>query len=99
MEYWRGYVVMAFDFPVGYHTFHKVKIMNFQLNRWYSPGYARRKEMESAGQKIRTFDDCKGVMTGLAENAIAEDRWVNAAFYDRAAEFFVLPAGPDKERL
>jgi len=31
----------AFNFPVGYHPFHAVKIINFQLNRWHSLGYAR----------------------------------------------------------
>ena len=30
-----------FTFPVGYHDFHKVKIIDFQLDRWYSLGYAR----------------------------------------------------------
>ena len=89
----------TFDFPVGYHALHPVKIINFQLNRWYSLGYARLEDMKWAGVQIRTFDDWKGVMTGLAEKAAAEGRWVNAAFYFRAAEFFVMPDDPDKEML
>lgn len=51
------------------------------------------------GRQIQAFDDWKGVMTALAENAVSEERWINAAFYYRAAEFFVLPSDPDKERL
>ena len=91
--------MMTFDFPVGYHTFNPVKIINFQLNRWYSLGYARVEDVKSAGEQIRTFDDWKRVMTGLAEKAVSEERWINAAFYYRAAEFFVLAVDPDKELL
>ena len=91
--------MMTFDFPVGYHALHPVKIINFQLNRWYSLGYARLEDMKWAGSQIRTFDDWKGVMTGLAEKAVSEERWINAAFYYRAAEFFVLACDPDKEVL
>ena len=89
--------MMTFDFPVGYHTFNPVTIINFQLNRWYSLGYARLEDMKSAGEQIRTFDDWKRVMTGLAEKAVSEERWINAAFYFRAAEFFVL-AGSTRTR-
>lgn len=89
----------TFDFPVGYHALHPVKIINFQLNRWYSLGYARLEDVKWAGVQIRTFDDWKGVMTGLAEKAVSDERWINAAFYYRAAEFFVFPSDPDKERL
>ena len=91
--------MMTFDFPVGYHDLNKVKIINFQLNRWYSLGYARLEDVRSAGEQIRTFDDWKPVMTSLAETAASEERWINAAFYYRAAEFFVLPSDPDKELL
>ena len=39
-----------FTFPVGYHEFHKVHAFNFQLNRWYSMGYAKFEDMKEAGQ-------------------------------------------------
>jgi len=55
--------------------------------------------MTTAGQQIRTLDDWKGVMTSLAGKAEAEERWVNAAFYYRAAEFFTPPSDPDKKAL
>ncbi|OPX64876.1 MULTISPECIES: alpha/beta fold hydrolase [unclassified Methanoregula] len=90
---------MQFVFPTGYLAFSPVTIINYQLNRWYSLGYARLEDMQEAGRQVRTFDDWKSVMTGLAEEAEAEDRWINAALYYRAAEFFVLPSDPDKERL
>lgn len=88
-----------FHFPVGYIDFHKTKIIDFQLNRWYSLGYARREDLEEAARSIQTLDDWKDVMVGLADRALAEGRTMNAAFYYRAAEFFTLPSDPDKEKL
>jgi len=89
----------AFNFPVGYHPFHAVKIINFQLNRWHSLGYARFVDLLQAAQRIRTLDDWQGVIVSLAKEAETEERWMNAAFYYRAAEFFTLPSDPDKEML
>jgi pimeloyl-ACP methyl ester carboxylesterase len=88
-----------FTFPVGYHEFHKNQVFNFQLNRWYSLGYARFEDMKKAGQKIETFTDWKAEMLTLAEKAVSEERFMNAAFYYRAAEFYTLPDDPDKERF
>ncbi|NMB79447.1 MAG: alpha/beta hydrolase [Methanomicrobiales archaeon] len=90
---------MQFEFPVGYHAFHNVKIINYQLNRWHSLGYVPLETMQSAGRQIRTFDDWTKVMVSLAEQASSESRWMDAAFLYRAAEFFVLPSDPVKETL
>jgi pimeloyl-ACP methyl ester carboxylesterase len=91
--------MMAFDFPVGYHELHRIKIIEYQLNRWHSLGYARLEDMEEAGRQLRDLDDWERVLAALAERAATEGRWINAAFYYRAAEFFMLPSDPDKERL
>jgi pimeloyl-ACP methyl ester carboxylesterase len=88
-----------FVFPIGYHEFHNDQLFNFQLNRWYSLGYARAEDMKEAGQRIRTFADWKAELLKLAEKALSEERLMNAAFYYRAAEFYVLPEDPDKELL
>ena len=85
--------------PIGYHRFHKDQLFNFQLNRPYSLGYARRKDLEESGRRIRSFADWKREMTRQAERARAEGRLVNAAFYTRAAEFYTFPGDPDKDRL
>ena len=53
---------MEFVFPIGYHAFHKSKLFNFQLNRWFSLGYARLEDMEEAGKNIKNFRDWKLVM-------------------------------------
>ena len=88
-----------FTFPVGYHQFHKDQLYNFQLNRWYSLGYARFEDMKEAGQKVNSFKEWKIEMLRLAEKAVSEERLLNAAFYYRAAEFYVTPGDPDKELL
>jgi hypothetical protein len=73
-----------FQFPIGYHKFHKKQLFNFQLNRWHSLGYARLEDMEEAGRRIKSFKDWKLEMLKLAEEAVSENRLVNAAFYYRA---------------
>lgn len=90
---------MQFNFPVGYHDFHKEKIMDFQLNRWYSLGYTDLEETFEVAKRIHKFEDWKPEMIKLAEKALKEKRYLNAAFYFRAAEFFTLPSDPDKESL
>jgi pimeloyl-ACP methyl ester carboxylesterase len=88
-----------FKFPVGYQNFHKDQLFNYQLNRWYSWGYARYEDMEEAGLKIDNFQDWKDIMIKLAKKALQEDRLINAAFYYRAAEFYTFSNDPDKEIL
>ena len=86
-------------FPIGYHDFHKDQTFNFQLNRWYSMGYARFEDMVKAGQRIDSFEEWKIEMLKLADVAVSEGRLANAAFYYRAAEFFTTREDPDKELL
>ncbi|MBN2431813.1 MAG: alpha/beta fold hydrolase [Acidobacteria bacterium] len=88
-----------FLLPAGYHRFHKDQLFNFQLNRPYSLGYARREDLVEAGRRISSFADWKAEMTRQAETALAEDRVMNAAFHYRAAEFYTFPDDPDKVRL
>ncbi|UCG43085.1 MAG: alpha/beta fold hydrolase [candidate division WOR-3 bacterium] len=88
-----------FAFPVGYHEFNKNKGINFQLNRYHSMGNATLEDMERAGQRIRSHEEWKTEMLELAETAVSEGRLMNAAFYYRAAEFFLLRDDPEKELL
>lgn len=91
--------VREFHFPVGYHSFHKSQVFNFQLNRWHSLGYARYEDMAEAGLRISSFDDWRREMVRLADRAVDEGRTVNAAFYYRAAEFYTRADDTDKEPL
>jgi pimeloyl-ACP methyl ester carboxylesterase len=88
-----------FAFPIGYHKFHNKQLFNFQLNRWYSLGYARLEDMTEVGKRIKTFKDWKQEMLRLAEEASSDNRLMNAAFYYRAAEFYVKAKDPEKEIL
>ncbi|OGF67697.1 MAG: hypothetical protein A2Y62_11280 [Candidatus Fischerbacteria bacterium RBG_13_37_8] len=88
-----------FNFPIGYHKFHKAQLFNFQLNRWYSLGYARFEDIEEAGKKITNFKNWKFEMLRQAEKALDEGRLLNAAFYYRAAEFYTKSIDPEKESL
>ena len=90
---------MTFDLPVGYRKFHKKQLFNYQLNRWHSFGYVRVEDMEEAGGRIKDFEDWKRVMLELAERALSDGRLMNAAFYYRAAEFYVFQEDPEKEIL
>jgi pimeloyl-ACP methyl ester carboxylesterase len=86
-------------FPVGYEKFHKKQLFNFQLNRPYSFGYARFEDLKEVGSRIKSFKDWKGEMLKLAEKAVSEDRLMNAAFFYRAAEFYIKSTDPEKEIL
>jgi pimeloyl-ACP methyl ester carboxylesterase len=86
-------------FPVGYIRFHRNQLFNYQMNRPYSLGYARFEDFKEAGPRIKTFDDWKSEMLGLARKSESENRLMNAACYYRAAEFYTFPEDPDKETL
>lgn len=89
----------TFEFPVGYHTLHPTKIIDYQLNRWYALGYARLEDMRDAAAHIKGLGDWKAEMIRQADKALAEGRLMNATFYYRAAEFFTHPKDPDKKAL
>ncbi len=84
-------------FPVGYEEFHKDQAYNFQLNRYYSMGIGRFEDMKEAGQKINSLKEWKTEMLRLAEASVSEGRLMNAAFYYRAAEFYLLRDDPEKK--
>jgi len=88
-----------FKFPIGYEKFHKKRLYNFQLNRPYSFGYVRYEDLKDAGWKINSFHSWKKEMLELAEKAVAEKREMNAAFYYRAAEFYIKSTDPEKRLL
>jgi hypothetical protein len=83
----------------GYHKFHQKQVYNFQLNRFYSSGYAKFEDMVEAGNNIKNYEDWKPEMVRIADKALKESRLINAAIYYRAAEFYTLPKDPDKEFL
>jgi pimeloyl-ACP methyl ester carboxylesterase len=89
----------GFTLPVGYYKFHRKQLFNFQLNRWHSLGYARFEDMLRAGRVIKDFASWKTEMIRLAEEAETDNRLMNAAFYYRAAEFYILTETEEKKEL
>lgn len=79
------------NLPIGYQKFHKDKFLNYQLNRWYSLGYARLEDIENIAKKIKTFDDYIHEFKLAADIALKEGRLKNAATYLRASEFLIPP--------
>ena len=49
------------EMPIGYHDFHPVAHINFQINRWYASGGYRYEDAEYAGKNIKDFHDWKRV--------------------------------------
>ena len=84
-------------FPVGYHSFHRKQVFNFQLNRGYSLGFTRFEDIEKVGERIHSFEDWKNEMVKLAEKALSKNRLLNAAYYYRAAEFYTFEDTVEKE--
>lgn len=80
---------------VGYRNFHPQEHFNFQFNRWLP--FLPEQELEVAAKRIQSFDDWFQVMLELAERAQLEERSLHAAFYYRAAEFFLANNQPQKK--
>jgi pimeloyl-ACP methyl ester carboxylesterase len=55
--------------------------------------------MKEAGRRISSFESWRLEMLRLADKALSEDRIITAAFYFRAAEFYVKSTDPEKELL
>lgn len=84
-------------FPVGYHQLHEDASLNYQLNRFFGGlGEEVLQEVLAAAPKIRDYRDWKRELLGLAEGALANGRKLDAAYYVRAAEFYMMPDDPDK---
>jgi len=71
-------IVNNFTFPVGYHKFHKKQVYNFQLNRFYSIGYARFEDMVEIGKNIKKYEDWKPEMVRMADRALRAGAKINS---------------------
>jgi exonuclease I len=55
--------------------------------------------MKEVGHKVKSFKDWKTEMLKMAEKAESENRLMNAAFYYRAAEFYMLQDNSEKKQM
>ena len=83
-------------FPVGYFPLHPNVSLNFQMNRFW--GWANEKQMleelRAAGTRIKSYDDWTREMFDLSDKALAAGRRLPAAYYAKAATFFIDPSDP-----
>jgi pimeloyl-ACP methyl ester carboxylesterase len=79
------------NLPIGYHPFHKNQFLNYQINRWYSLGFAKLEDIEKIAKKIKSFEDYINEFRLASDLAKSEGRLKNAATYLRAAEFLIAP--------
>jgi pimeloyl-ACP methyl ester carboxylesterase len=85
------------NFPTTYYSLHKDANINFQLNRcltWI--GESNLQVLQDAGKRIHDFDDWKHELLNLGETAEKNNQLNEAAYYFRAAEFFMTPGDQDK---
>jgi pimeloyl-ACP methyl ester carboxylesterase len=81
--------------PIGYHRFHPDVSTNFQCNRWVQwIGPSAIDEVTELASRANTYPELIDGFLALAERARATNRAVAAAYYDRAAEFFIPAADP-----
>jgi alpha-beta hydrolase superfamily lysophospholipase len=83
-------------FPVGYYPLHPNVSLNFQMNRFYGwVGEAQMlEELRAAGPRIVSYDDWTREMLELSDKALAAGRRRPAAYYSKAAQFFLSPDDP-----
>jgi pimeloyl-ACP methyl ester carboxylesterase len=90
-------------FPVGYHRLHPDASLNFQMNRWLNwlgEGHdSALAEMRAVAPRIRDYADFVREFTALARRAGADGQPLKAAYYTRAAEFFMSPDDPARPPL
>jgi alpha-beta hydrolase superfamily lysophospholipase len=83
-------------FPVAYYPLHPNVSLNFQMNRFWS--WVNEKQMldelRAAGIRIKSYDDWTREMFDLSDKALAAGRRLPAAYYAKAATFFIDPSDP-----
>jgi pimeloyl-ACP methyl ester carboxylesterase len=83
---------------VGYHHFHDDLSLNFQCNRWVQwIGPSAIDEVMDLARRCHAYPEWIDGFLGLAASARETGRTFAAAYYDRAAEFFMRPDDPRRD--
>jgi pimeloyl-ACP methyl ester carboxylesterase len=83
------------SFPTGYRAFHPDRSMSFELNRWLSA--LPEEELWELAPRISSLEDWRREMLACARRSEDEGRLRPAAFYYRAAEFFLDAGDAEKD--
>ena len=81
----------------GFQTFHPDPQINFQFNRWLP--FMDRAEVEEVAKHIHNLADWKRELAQLGDTANADERYLHASTYYRAAEFFMVGEEPFRASL
>jgi pimeloyl-ACP methyl ester carboxylesterase len=80
---------------IGYHHFHPDVSINFQCNRWVQwIGPSAIDKVTELASRANTYPELIDGFLALAASAREAGRAVAAAYYDRAAEFFIPATDP-----
>jgi len=84
--------------PSGYHAIHPDVSLNFQMNRWFGwvGDASMLAEMRTVAPRITTYADWQREFAALGQQALAKGQNLKAAYYLRAAEFFLLVGDPQR---
>ena len=91
--------------PIGYHAIHPDVSLNFQMNRWFSwvGDVGMLDEMRTVAPRITTYADWQREFAALAQQVLASVRNpaqnLKAAYYLRAAEFFLQADDPERKPM
>jgi alpha-beta hydrolase superfamily lysophospholipase len=89
---------MGLNYEEGTQLFCKEESINYQLNRWYySIGKDSFEDLKEIGSKITNYSEYIEEFLILAESKEKEGDIKKAAYYYRAAEFYILANDPRKE--
>ena len=86
------------QFSKVFYRLHTDANVNFQLNRcitWAGDGVVD--PLTAAAKRIHDYHDWKRELLALGKGAEKAGQCETAAYYFRAAEFFMSPGDPDKE--
>ncbi len=88
-----------FDFQVGYHDhLHPEPSINFQLNRWISYlGQSVLEDITAVTSKLINIPSYRKEFSSLAGEALKKGEKMKAAYFCRAAEFFMRIDDPEKK--
>ena len=82
-----------------YTRINKIKQFDFQINRVLTYGDAACciSDIKKNLAHVSTFDEWYETWTKMAEDAVKNQKWMHAAYYDRMAEFFLKSGDKKKE--
>jgi pimeloyl-ACP methyl ester carboxylesterase len=81
----------------GFHVYHPDVSINYQLNRFSDGSAATVAELTVAARRIADYADYTRELLTLSDTAAAQGRPLAAAFYQRSAEFYMLPEDPRRD--